>query len=116
MTGCRATDANRRVAVNPAVVARALDKVPLTVLALHLDHRHAFAGQGLAHFFSRLRHAAVGVEVAIVGVFVVDGHQCAVVVVREGEQAHAVVVIAKLEFLRLGAALAAGVEGRAVFL
>ncbi len=55
----RTADAQRRVAVDAAVVARALDELPLAVLALHFDHRHAFAGQCLAHVFSRLRHAAM---------------------------------------------------------
>ena len=114
VAGGRAAEADRRVAVDAPVVARALDELPLAVLALHLDHRHAFAGLGLAHVLGRLRQAAVGIEVAIVGVLVVDRHQRPMPVIREGEQAHAVVVVAKLRFLGQGGAVAAGVEGRAV--
>ena len=116
MAGGRAAQADRRVAVDASVVARALDELPVTVLALHLDHRHAFAGQRLAHVFGRLRHAAVGVEVAVVGVFVVDRHQRPVFFAGEFEQAHAVVVVAELDFLLLGGAVAARVERRAVLL
>ena len=114
VAGCRAAEFDRCVAVDPPVIGRALDEVPLIVLALYFDHRHAFAGLGLAHVFEGLRLAAVGVEVAVVGVFVVDRHQRAVVVAGEGEQAHAVVVVAELDFLGLGGAVAARVEGRAV--
>ena len=114
VTGCRAADAQRRVAVDAPVVARALNELPLAVLALHFNHRHAFAGQCLAHVFGRLRHAAVRVEVAVVGVFVVDRHQRAISVVGEGEQAHAVVVVAELHFLCRRGAIAARVERRAV--
>ena len=110
----RTADAQRRVTVNPTVVARALDELPLAVLALHFDHRHAFAGQCLAHILSRLRHAAMRIQVAIVGVFVVDRHQRAVLVVREGEQAHAVIVVAELHFLCGSGAVTARIEGRAV--
>ncbi|MNH75682.1 hypothetical protein D3C73_279340 [compost metagenome] len=56
------------------------------------------------------------VEVAVVGVFVVDRHQRAIAVVGEGEQAHAVVVVAELHFLCGRGAVAARVEGRAVLL
>ena len=56
----------------------------------------------------------MGVQVAIVGVFVIDRHQGAVRVIREGEQTHAVIVVAELDFLRTGRAFAAGVKGRAV--
>jgi len=114
MTGGRAAEADRRVAVDASVVARALDELPLAVFALHFDHRHAFAGQSLAHVFGRLRHAAVRIEVAVVGVFVVDRHQRAVFLAREFEQAHAVVVVAELHFLCRRGAVAARVEGRAV--
>ena len=100
--------------MNTAVVARTLDELPLAVLALHLDHRHAFAGQGLAHFFGRLRHAAVGIEVAVVGVFVVDRHQRPVFFTRKLEQAHAVVVVTELDFLMLRGAVAARVERRTI--
>ncbi len=110
----RAAQANRRVAVDAPVVARVLDELPSVALAPHFDDRHTFAGLGLAHFFGRLRCAAVGVEVAVVGVFVVDRHQCAVVVAGEGEQAHAVVVVTELLLLGLGAAVAGRVKGRAM--
>ena len=56
----------------------------------------------------------MGVEVAIVGVFVVDRHQRAVVVTGEWKQAHAVVVVAELLFLSLGGAMAGRVESRGV--
>ncbi len=112
MTGCRTADADRRVAVDAPVVRRTLNEVPLIVLALDLDHRDAFAGLSLVHIFERLRLAAVGEQVAVVGVFVVDRHQCAVVVAGEREQAHAVIVVAELDFLGLGGAVAARVEGR----
>ncbi|MNQ79330.1 hypothetical protein D3C85_942720 [compost metagenome] len=101
--------------MDASVVARVLNELPVAVLALHFDHRHAFAGQCLVHLFGRLRHAAVGVEVAVVGVFVVDRHQRAIVVAGECEQAHAVGVVAELDFLLLGSAIAARVKGRAVF-
>lgn len=114
VTGRRAADTQRRVAVDAAVVARALNELPLAVPALHLDHRHTFAGQCLAHVFGRLWHATVRVEVAVVGVFVVDRHQRAVAVVGEFEQAHAVVIVAELHFLGGGGAIAARIEGRAV--
>ncbi|MNY10487.1 hypothetical protein D3C86_1434710 [compost metagenome] len=114
MSGGRAAQGDRCVAVNAAVVARALDELPLAVLALHFNHRHTFAGQRLAHFLRRLRHAAVGVEVAVVGVFVVDRHQRPVFFARKFEQAHAVVVVAELDFLMFGAAVAARVERRTV--
>ena len=116
VAGSRAAEADRRVAVDAPVVARALDELPLAVLALHLNHRHAFAGQGLAHVLGRLRHAAVRIEVAVVGVFVVDRHQRTVFLAREFKQAHPVVVVAKLHFLRSRCAVAARVEGRAVLL
>ncbi|MNP12897.1 hypothetical protein D3C76_1051510 [compost metagenome] len=116
VTGGRAAQVDRRIAVDASVVGRALDELPVTILALHLDHRHTFAGQGLVHFLRRLRHARMGVEVAVVGVFVVDRHQRPVVVIGEGEQAHAVVVVTELDFLMLGGAVATRVEGRAVFL
>ena len=109
----RATEANGGVAVNAAVERRALDKLPAIALALNLNHRHAFRGLGLAHFFGAGRRATVGVEVAIVGVFVVDCHQGPVGVIGEGEQAHAVVVVAKLHFLLAGRAVAGRVERRA---
>ncbi|MNH02242.1 hypothetical protein D3C79_614740 [compost metagenome] len=53
-------------------------------------------------------------QVAVVGVFVVDRHQGAVVVAGEGKQAHAVVVVTELQFLGQGAAIAGRVEGRGV--
>ena len=114
VAGGRAADPQRRVTVNPPVVARALNELPLAVLALDFDYRHTFAGQGLAHVFGRLRQAAVRIEVAVVGVFIVDRHQRAVFLAREFEQAHAVVVVAELHFLRSRGAIAARVEGRAV--
>ena len=116
VAGSRAAEADRCVAVNATVVARALDERPLAVLALHFDHRHAFAGQSLAHLFGRLRHAAVRVEVAIVGVFVVDRHQRPVFFAGKFEQAHAVVVVTELDFLLLGGAVTARVKCRTVLL
>ncbi|MNC79660.1 hypothetical protein D3C75_1321980 [compost metagenome] len=50
VTGSRAAQVDRRIAVDAAVVGRALDELPMSLLALHFDHRHAFAGQGLVHF------------------------------------------------------------------
>ncbi|CRM84567.1 hypothetical protein [Pseudomonas sp. 22 E 5] len=114
MAGSGAAQADRRIAVDAAVVARVLHELPGVALAPHLNHRYAFAGLGLAHVFSRLRRAAMGVEVAVVGVFIVDGHQRTVVVAGEGEQAHAVVVVTELLFLGLGGAIAGRVEGRRV--
>ncbi|MNP14815.1 hypothetical protein D3C76_1071520 [compost metagenome] len=116
IAGCRTAHTDRCITVDPAVVARTLDEAPLAACALYLDDRDAFGGLGLVHVGSRSRLAAVGKEVAVVGVFVVDGHQGPVVVVGEGEQAHAVVVVAELQFLRLGAAVAAGVERRPVLM
>ena len=110
----RAAEADRRVAVDAPVERRALNKLPAVAFALYFNDRHAFAGLGFAHLFGRRRQAAVGVQVAVVGVFVVDRQQGAVGVVGEGEQAHAVVVVAKLHLLSVGAAIAAEVKGRAV--
>ena len=56
----------------------------------------------------------MGVEVAVVGVFIVDCHQGPVGVIGEGKQAHAVVVVAKLHFLLAGSAVAGRVKRRAV--
>jgi len=49
MAGRRAAQADRRVAVDAPVVARVLDELPGVALAAHFDHRHTFAGLGLAH-------------------------------------------------------------------
>lgn len=114
VAGGGAAEVDRRVAVDAPVVARVLHELPGVALAPHFDHRHAFAGLGLAHVFGRLRRAAVGEEVAVIGVFVVDRHQRTVVVAREGEQAHAVVVVTELLFLGLGRAVAGRVEGGCV--
>ena len=65
------------------------------------------------HLFKGGGHAAVGVQIAVVGVLVVDGHQGAVRVIGEGEQAHAVIVVAELHFLVPGRAVTVGVERRA---
>ena len=53
------------------------------------------------------------VEVAVVGVFVVDRHEGPVRVIGEGEQAHAVIVVAKLHFLLAGGAFTGRVKRRA---
>ncbi|MNL21603.1 hypothetical protein D3C87_1429040 [compost metagenome] len=113
--GGRAAQLDRRITVDASVVTRVLDELPVTVFASHFNHRHPLASQGFVHILGRLRHASVGEEVAVVGVFVVDRHQRTIVVAGKGKQAHAVVVVAELDFLLLGAAIAARIERRAVF-
>ncbi|MNF56884.1 hypothetical protein D3C84_383870 [compost metagenome] len=112
----RSAHADRGIAVHPAVVGRALDEAPLAVAALYLDDRDTFGSLCLVHLRGRGRLAGVGEQVAIVGVFVVDGHQGAVVVTGKRKQAHAIVVVAELLLLRLGAAIAAGVERRSILM
>ena len=116
MTRCGAAQADRRITVNTPVIRRTLNESPLLALAPHFDDRHAFTGQGLVHVVGGLWVLAVIEQVAIVSVFIVDRHQRAVIVFLAGKrkQTHAIVVVAELGFLRLGAAFAAGVERGAI--
>ncbi len=118
MAGSRAAQVNRRVAVDAPVVLGALHERPLLTVALDLNHRNTFAGLSLVHVFGGLRVFAVIEQVAVIGVFVVDRHQCAAgglrLVAGEGKQAHAVIVVAELQLLHLRSAFAAGVKCRAV--
>ena len=100
--------------MDAAVKRRALYKVPAITFATNLDDGHAFAGLSLVYVFSAGGQAAVRIKVAIVGVFVVDRHQGAVRVIRERKQAHAVIVVAELHFLSVGAAITAWIKRRAV--
>lgn len=52
----------------------------------------------------------MGEQVLLVNVFVIDGHHAVIVIDRE--EAHAIVVVAKLFFLIGGAVVALRIEGR----
>ncbi|MNO90428.1 hypothetical protein D3C76_819410 [compost metagenome] len=86
----------------------------MAIAAFDLDHRDAFGSLGLVHVFGGGRLPAVSEQIAVVGVFVVDGHQRPIVIIGEGEQAHAVIVVTELQFLGLGCALAGCIEGRGI--
>lgn len=65
----------------------------------------------LAHLFQAGGFgAAVGEQILFVDVFVIDGHHAVIVIDRE--EAHTVIVIAKLFFLIGGAVVALRIEGR----
>jgi hypothetical protein len=105
----RAGDAHRRVGIDAASVAAAVDDLPAATLSSDLDHRAAVCGhldRGLRLVGAQARLAALadaGQHQVGVRVLVVDHHQEAVarrVAGRQRMQAEEVVVVAELQRLR----------------
>ncbi len=114
VAGRRAADGHRRATVNSPGVARRENLLPAFRLAFDFDHRHAHRMQRLHDLVACGRFGAVAVELALVGVFVVDHQQRPPTVRSEREEEHAVVVHARLGGLLLGGVRGVRSEGRQV--
>ena len=109
-----AGDGHRRGGGDAAGVLRGPHHIPVAIgLTGHLDHRQAMRGYRLGRLFSAPGLHAVGVQQAIVGVFVVhDQHTAAAAIDREIP--HAVMVHADLCRLLCGSVAGIGLESRHV--
>ena len=111
--GGRAAELHFGIGGDAAVIARRALHLPALAVAdalyrhdgdavRRLRFTHLFQAGGLG--------AAVGEQVLLVNVFVIDGHHAMIVIDRE--EAHAVVIVAELFFLIGGAVVALRIEGR----
>ena len=112
MGGQRAGQTDRREHADTAVVGRVHDPLPLAVGPLfHLDHRDAVGRLLLAHLVERPWLALIDLAGGVqrwIDVLVIHHQQATLAFAGEGEEVHAVVVVAGL--LELGLPVVAGVR------
>ncbi|MNG94252.1 hypothetical protein D3C79_532570 [compost metagenome] len=111
MAGSRAAELHLGVGGDTAVIARRALHLPALAIpgALYRHDGNAVRRLGFTYVLQAGGlAAAVGEQVLLIHVFVVDGHHAVIVINRE--EAHAVIVVAKLLFLIGGAVVALGIK------